>query len=44
MIDSADLALFLPDWTDSPGAQLEKQYCEYIGKPTAFLPEGWKNK
>ena len=38
MIDSADRVLFLGDWQSSPGAQLEKLYCEYIGKPTYILP------
>lgn len=32
MIDSADVVVFLPDWKDSKGAQLERQYCEYTGK------------
>ena len=32
MIDCADAVAFLPDWTSSPGAKLEHQYCEYIGK------------
>lgn len=33
MIDSADAVVFLSDWTNSPGAQLERAYCEYIKKP-----------
>ena len=41
MIDSADLVMFLPDWADSQGAQLEMKYCQYIRKSTAVLPEGW---
>ena len=32
MIDCADVVLLLPDWKDSKGAQLERAYCEYIGK------------
>lgn len=32
MLESADTAAFLPDWEDSPGAQLEKHWCEYVGK------------
>ena len=32
MLESADAAVFLPDWEDSPGAQLEKHWCEYVGK------------
>ena len=37
MIDSADAVLFLPGWTNSGGATLEKQYCAYIDKPIV----GW---
>lgn len=33
-IDAADAVLFLPGWSWSTGAQLEMQYCTYIGKPT----------
>ena len=33
MIDTADTVVFLPDYTQSPGALLEHQYCVYIGKP-----------
>lgn len=33
-------AMFLPDWEDSPGAQLEKHWCEYVGKKMVFLMEG----
>ena len=32
VLESADTAVFLPDWEDSPGAQLEKHWCEYVGK------------
>lgn len=32
MIDTADLVVFLPDWEGSPGARLEKQYCDYTLK------------
>lgn len=32
MLESADTAVFLPDWEDSPGAQLEKHWCEYVGE------------
>ena len=31
-IDAADIVYFLPGWQDSPGARLERAYCEYIGK------------
>ena len=33
MIDVADTVLFLPDWKQSGGAQLEMEYCKYTGKP-----------
>jgi nucleoside 2-deoxyribosyltransferase len=33
MIDSADAVLFLQDFDQSAGARLERQYCEYVGKP-----------
>lgn len=39
-LESADTAVFLPDWEDSPGAQLEKHWCEYVGKKMVFLMEG----
>lgn len=37
MIDVADIVAFIPDWVNSPGAKLELEYCEYIGKRTFFL-------
>ena len=37
MIDIADVVALLPDWMDSPGACVEKAYCNYIGKPMKFL-------
>lgn len=37
MLESADTAAFLPDWEDSPGAQLEKHWCEYVGEKMVFL-------
>ena len=40
MLESADTAVFLPDWEDSHGAQLEKHWCEYVGKKMVFLMEG----
>ena len=32
MIDVADRVVLLPDWSESQGARLEKEYCRYIGK------------
>lgn len=40
MLSSDGAAAFLPDWEDSPGAQLEKHWCEYVGKKMVFLMEG----
>lgn len=36
MVDSADIVYFLPDYTDSKGAQIELRYAEYIGKAVMF--------
>ena len=36
MLDTADVAFFLPGWMDSKGANLEWQYCEYTRK-TIYL-------
>lgn len=38
MLDTADVAFFLPGWMDSKGAQLEKQYCAYVQK-TGYIFE-----
>lgn len=35
----ADAAAFLPDWQQSAGARLERDYCEYVGKPILDLEE-----
>lgn len=44
MLDSADIALFLPDWEESPGARLEMQYCIYTEKRRMALgAEALKN-
>ena len=32
-IDAADMVVFLNDWKDSAGAELERAYCKYIKKP-----------
>lgn len=37
MIDTADVVAFLPGYETSPGAQLELQYCRYIGKDVRRL-------
>ena len=37
MIDCADVVAFMPDWSNSRGAQLENAYCQYIGKQTYYL-------
>lgn len=37
MIDVADKVAFLKDFTESKGAQLEAQYCEYTRKEVMML-------
>lgn len=37
MMGVADWVGFLPDWEDSPGAQLEYAWCKYVGKPMMGL-------
>ena len=39
MIDTADLVVFLPGWTESPGAKLERAYCEYIDRPVFSIAD-----
>ncbi len=39
MLDTASVVFFLPGWTDSKGAQLEKQYCAYVQKPGYIFEE-----
>ena len=37
MMGVADCVGFLPGWEDSPGAQLEYDWCKYVGKPMMGL-------
>lgn len=37
MMESADVVAFLPDYTESRGAQLEWAWCQYVGKTTMYL-------
>ena len=37
MMESADLVAFLPDYKESRGAQLEWDWCQYVGKQTMYL-------
>lgn len=39
MIDAADAVLFLAGFTESAGANIEFDYCEYTGKPIAYNGE-----
>ena len=39
MLEAADMAAFLPDYCDSPGARLEYDWCRYTGKPKDLLLE-----
>uniref|UniRef100_A0AAU8B5M4 Nucleoside 2-deoxyribosyltransferase n=1 Tax=Dulem virus 34 TaxID=3145752 RepID=A0AAU8B5M4_9CAUD len=36
MLDTADLAVFLPDYRESRGAMVEWAYCQRIGKDCAL--------
>lgn len=36
MVDTADLAVFLPDYWESRGAMVEWAYCQRIGKDCAL--------
>jgi nucleoside 2-deoxyribosyltransferase len=39
MLDTADLAVFLPDYRDSRGAMVEWAYCQRIGKDCTMYME-----
>lgn len=41
-IDIADAVVFLQDWENSIGAQLEMEYCRYISKPIFADPKFMK--
>ena len=43
MIDTAEIAYFLRDWHESPGARLEHEFCNYIGKRRAYQ-DLWEGK
>jgi nucleoside 2-deoxyribosyltransferase len=38
-IDSADVVLLLPNYTESFGARLEREYCCYIDKPCIAMKQ-----
>ena len=40
MMDCADVVAFLPDYSQSRGARLEFDWCQYTGKQTICLLEG----
>lgn len=37
MMDCADIMAFLPDYSQSRGARLEFDWCQYTGKQTVFM-------
>lgn len=37
MMDCADIVAFLPDYSQSRGARLEFDWCQYTGKQTVML-------
>lgn len=39
MIEQADVIFFLPDWSRSPGASIERLYSLYLEKRVEYLPE-----
>lgn len=39
MIDAADKVILLPNYQQSPGARLEREYCQYTGKPVECLEQ-----
>lgn len=39
MLDTADVAVFLPDYRESKGAMVELAYCQRIGKDCAMYME-----
>ena len=39
-MDSADAIIFLADWKDSKGAQLEHLWAEYVCKPRYYIADG----
>lgn len=40
MVDAADAMVILPKWDRSQSAQLEVDYCRYVGKPVYLSLEG----
>lgn len=38
MLEAADVAVFLPGWETSGGAQLERRWAAYVGKGCIDLP------
>ena len=36
MLEMSDCIYLLPNWVDSNGAKIEKQYAEYLGKGVAY--------
>lgn len=39
MIDAADKVVLLPNYQQSPSARLEREYCQYTGKPVECLEQ-----
>lgn len=37
MIDQADAVIMLPNWTESKGARLEREYAKYQGKTIIYV-------
>lgn len=37
MLEAADTVFFLPGWSSSPGASIERAYARYLGKEVDYL-------
>lgn len=44
MIEAADTVFFMPDWSRSPGASIERMYASYIEKRVEYLPAEEKGR
>lgn len=44
MIESSDIIFFMPDWSKSPGANIERLYAAYLDKQIEYLPDNDKKR
>lgn len=38
-MEAAEVVAFLPDWSGSKGAMVERAWCQYVGKPTCMVAD-----